>query len=122
LCGVKGGGREAAERGGEGFRSERRDVVQFPALDGFGEQRGASDGSGAAAAEEADFADGIVFDNCGELEYVSADWIADFDPCVGGGEITGVAGMLEMVEESFGEHHENYGSGGAERTNPAGTA
>ena len=109
---VKGCGGQAAEGSGKGFWGERGNGAQFPALDGFGEERGAGDGGGAAAAEETDFPDRIVFDDGGELEDVAADGIGDLDFCICGGELAGVAWALEMVEKSFCEHWENYGSGG----------
>src|SRR5208282_3127274 len=115
---MEGGGGEAAERSGEGLGGEGREVAQFPSLDGFGHQRAAGDGGGAAAAEKADFPDGVVFDDGGQLEDVAADRIADSDFCVSRRQFTGVARVLEMVEESFREHRENYGSVGCERTNP----
>ena len=102
--GVEGGGGKAAEGGSEGFWREGSERAQFPALDGFGEERGTGDGGGAAAAEETDFTDEIVFDDGGEMKDIAADGITDFDFCVSGGEFTGVAGMLEMIEENFGEH------------------
>ena len=114
MCGVEGSSGKTAQGGSEGFGGEGRERAEFPALNGFGEKRGAGDGGSAAAAEEADFADGTVFYCGGEMKDVAANGIADFDLGVGVWKFPGVAGMLEVVEQDLSEHIPEYRSGEGE--------
>jgi hypothetical protein len=51
-----------------------------------------------------------VIDDCGELQNITTDGIADFDARGGAGELTSVSGMLEMVKQGVAEHGEKYSS------------
>ena len=83
MGGVSGGGRQATESGRERGGGDCVEFVEFPSLNCFGQQRGAGDGSGAAAAEETHGGDAAVFQDGGELENVATDGIGEFD--FGGG-------------------------------------
>jgi len=115
LRGVEGGGRKTAEGGGERFRGEGLEGAQFPALNAFGQERGAGDGRSTTTAEEADFADGAVIHDGGELKDVAADGIGDFDLGVGGGKFARIARMLEVFEEDLGVHEMSIAAAGAGR-------
>ena len=108
---MEGGWGKASQGRGEGFGGERRERVQFPAMDGFGQKRSTSDGVRAAATEEADFANGSAFDGGGEMKDVATNRISDFDPCVGTRKFARVTGMLEVVEQRLAKHERNYRSG-----------
>lgn len=74
----------------------------------FGEQRSASDGRGATAAEKSRFEDSPVLQSSGQLQNVAADRIADFYRSVGVRQFASMARIAEMIEERFAKHHEKY--------------
>jgi len=65
----------------------------------YGEEGCASDGGGAALAEEAGLGDavGFWFEAGGEIEGVAADGVGDVDARGGVGKVACVARGLEMV-------------------------
>jgi hypothetical protein len=82
------------------------------ALKLFGEERGARNRSGAAAAQKARFVDSAVVETDSELQNVAANGIAHLDTSIGVSEFTGIARVAKMVENSLAEHREKYRKAG----------
>lgn len=116
LGSVHGGGWKVAESAGDIFCGDGAGVGDSFAGEFFGEERGAGDCRGAALAEETCFGDAAVFDASREMQDVAADRVGDFDGSCGVGEFTGVAWVLEVIEDGGAEHGFQY------RKNPVRTA
>jgi hypothetical protein len=105
LGGVKGCGGQVAQGAGNFLW---RDGVKF--CGGFadkhiGERGAAGNGGDAALCLEACGGDATIFvEEHGEAQHVSADGICHFDGGGRAGQITGVAGIAEVVEDDVGEH------------------
>ena len=79
-------------------------------MDLFGEQRSASDGRGATAAEKARFADAPVLQSSGQLQDIPAHRIAYLYRSIGARKFASIARIAEMIEERFAKHHGEYGN------------
>lgn len=110
-CGVKRSRGQATERRRQEFRRNGIEFVQFPAVNRLCEKRRTGDGRRASPTKETDFADHAAFDFCGDTEQVSADWIRNFNLCVGCRQFTGVARVLKVVEKRLGEHQRIIAAG-----------
>jgi hypothetical protein len=108
LSAVKRGVRKSSESLGEKFRRNRTSVGEGTGFELLGEERGASDCGGAAAAEEANFRDAAVFEAGEQLQDVAANGIGDFDGSGSAGEFTRVARIAEVIENGFAEHRSQY--------------
>ena len=73
----------------------------------FGQQRTASNCSGAAAGLEAHRGDAAVFDARGEAQDIAAGRVGDFHHGGGVFQVAGVARILEVVEDCGAVHGES---------------
>jgi len=108
LGAVKRGGRESSESFGERLRRNGTKFGKRTRLKLLGEERGASDCGGAAAAEKANFGDAPVFKPGKKLEDVAANGIGHFHDGGRVREFAGVARITEMIENGFAEHRSQY--------------
>ena len=112
VCGelrtMKRGGREPAQTFRERLRRDGAEVRERTRLELFGEQRGAGNRGGAAAAKEANFRDAAVFEPGKQLQDVAANRIGHFDRSGSAGEFTRVARIAKVIENSFAEHPSQY--------------
>lgn len=108
---MKGRGRKSAERCGKRFGSNGAGFGECVAAELLGQKRCTGDSGGAAAAQEAGFSDTAVLDASGQLEDVATDWIADFNRRCCTGQLTSVARIAKVVENSFAEHGRSMAKG-----------
>lgn len=88
------------ERFGEGTTGEQ-----------LGKQRAASNRSDATAGFEASLGNASIINaNC-EFQDVATGWIGNFDRAGGGRKFTGVAWILEVVENRGAIHYESIARG-----------
>src|SRR5713226_5212503 len=108
LAAVKRRGRQLAERCGDLLRSNLVRLGGRASGEQFGEKRTAGNRSDAAAGLETSLGDAAVFQANGKLENVAASGIADFNDGRCPGKLSGIARVLEVLENSGAIHAKEY--------------
>jgi len=108
LAAVKRRGRQLAKRRGDLLGRNLAGLGKRSSCEQFGEKRTAGNRSHAAAGLETGFGDAPVFQANGKLEDVAASGIADFNHGRCAGKLSGIAGVLEVLENSGAIHAKEY--------------
>src|SRR6266849_5848026 len=108
LAAVKRRGRQLAERRGDLLGGNLAGLGGRASGEQFGQKRTAGDRSHAAAGLETGFGDAAVFQANGKLENVAASGIADFNDGRCAGKLSGIAGVLEVLENDGAIHAKEY--------------
>src|SRR5712692_69495 len=108
LAAVKRRGRQLAERRGDFPGRNLARLGGRASGEQFGEKRTAGNRSHAAAGLETGFGDAAVFQANGKPENVAASGIADFTDGRCAGKLSGIARVLEVVENSGAIHAKEY--------------
>src|SRR2546425_3194949 len=108
LAAVKRRGRQLAERRGDLLGGNLAGLGGRASGEQFGEKRTAGNRSHAAAGLETGLGDAAVFQANGKLENVAASGIADFNDrrCVR--KLSGIARVLEVLENGGAIHAKEY--------------
>src|SRR5260370_33478520 len=102
LAAVKRRGRQLAKRRGDLLGRNLAGLGKRSSCEQFGEKRTAGNRSHAAAGLETGFGDAPVFQANGKMEDVAASGIADFNHGRWAGQLSGIAGVLALPENSSG--------------------
>ena len=108
LAAVKRRGRQLAERRGDLLGRNLAGLGGRASGEQFGEKRTAGNRSHAAAGLETGFSDAAVFQANGKLENVAASGVADFNDGRCAGKLSGIARVLEVVENNGAIHAKEY--------------
>src|SRR5712691_666393 len=108
LAAVKRRGRQLAERRGDLFGGNLAGLGGRASGEEFGEKRTAGNRSHAAAGLETGFGDPAVFQANGKLENVAASGVADFNDGRCAGKLSGIARVLEVLENDGAIHAKEY--------------
>src|SRR3989454_1752672 len=108
LAAVKRRGRQLAERRGDLLGRNLAGLGGRASGEQFGEKRTAGNRSHAAAGLETGFGDAAVFQANGKLENVAASGVADFNDGRCAGKLSGIARVLEVVENNGAVHGNEY--------------
>jgi hypothetical protein len=101
---VKRSWREPAKRRRQRFGRNAIKRAYLPAFDSLGEQRRAGDGSGAAATEEANFANSAVINDSSELQHITTNGVTDLDLRGRAGKLTHIPRILKVLQQHGSEH------------------
>src|SRR6266849_3474527 len=108
LAAVKRRRRQLAERRGDLLRRNLAGLGGRASGDQFGVKRTAGNRRHAATRFEAGFGDAAVYQANGKPENVAASGIADFNDGRCAGKLSGIAGVLEVLENSGAIHGKEY--------------
>src|SRR5712692_11992111 len=100
LAAVKRRGRQLAQRRGDLLGRNLAGFGRRASGEQFGEKRTAGNRRHAAAGLETGLGDAAVFQANGKLENVAASGIADFNDGRCAGKLSGIARVLEVLENS----------------------
>ena len=79
-------------------------LLEGTAFQAMAERGRRADGGDATAGQKADDLNAAIFDRRHEHELIAADGIFQGDAGVGAGQISGMVGALEKIEEAGGVH------------------
>src|SRR5713226_9625640 len=122
LAAVKRRGRQLAERRGDLLGRNLAGLGGRASGEQFGEKRTARNRSHAAAGLETRLGDAAIFQANGKLENVAASGIADFNDGRCPGKLSGIARVLEVLENSGAIHPKQYPKPAAYTQRPANAA
>src|SRR5260370_39732718 len=108
LAAVKRRGRQLAKRRGDLLVRNLAGLGKRSSCEQFGEKRTAGDRRHAAAGLETGLGDAAVFQANGELEDVAASGIADLNDGRCAGKLSGIARVLEVLENNGAVHAKKY--------------
>src|SRR6266849_8564884 len=108
LAAVTRRGRQLAERRGDLLGRNLAGLGGRASGEQFGEKRTAGNRRHAATRFEAGFGDAAVYQANGKPENVAASGIADFDDGRCAGKLSGIAGVLGVLENSGAIHAKEY--------------
>src|SRR5712692_9413015 len=108
LAAVKRRGRQLAERRGDLLGRNLAGLGGRASGEQFGEKRTAGNRSHAAAGLETGLGDAAVFQANGQLKNVAASGIADFNDRRCAGKLSGIARVLEVLENDGAIHAKEY--------------
>src|SRR5260370_20215914 len=108
LAAVKRRGRQLAKRCGNLLGGNLAGLGKRSSGEQFGEKRTAGNRSHAAAGLETGLGDAAVFQANGKLEDVAASGIADLNDGRCAGKLSGIARVLEVVENNGAVHAKEY--------------